>query len=93
MSIKKIPMKRLKVAQIDRNDIPTKVWAWCRDSSEPMPGSDGTEIICHADVLKDLLDKEERKNTIHLTYENDLYIKALGELVKQFISYDYLIII
>lgn len=84
----KIPVTRLKIAQIDGSTLPVDVLELCKDKDmrafAPIDPDD-TEFFVHGDIF------EKIANDISDEY-GSLYHR-LEELNKQFVSFDYIMII
>lgn len=90
----KIPFNRLKIAQINRKDLPEEIAAYCLDNAafEPNPNTlvahgEDMEVLIYADLFAHM-DSEVSDED----YGSSIRHK-LNDLNKQFISFDYIMII
>lgn len=83
----KIPIVRLKVAQIDKKTLPFSVLRYCMEHPAFVAVDDPQELFCHADIFKQYIDAKIEFLVAEKT------VDVFNDLNKQFCSFDYIMII
>lgn len=97
----KLKVNRLKVAQISRDQLLPQIRYYCLENPAFVDtDSDLNDIICYSSVFNDQL-SELKEESLHYPVEGGLkeykalltVMHELEDLIKQFCSYDYIMLI